>query len=815
MMAIFVSISRQAVSAARHSWHALGVVIILGMLTGCAAQMAYRDGRSLVEEGKFEEGLMKLRQAADADPRNVEYRKTYLQARDRVLIRFLEDADRLAAAGKPIEARGLYERALIIAPGNDRARAGLDAIDAGVRHTRWFNEAKAAADRRDTDTARARLRAILSENPQYAGALALQRALDNSAAPAPEAGLSAAYRKPITIEFKDVALKQVFEVISRTSGLNFLFDKDVKTDQKTSIFLKNSTVASAVHFVLLTNQLEQQVLDGNTVLIYPNTAAKQKDYQELVVKTFYLAHAEAKTVANTLKTILKTRDIVVDDKLNLLIVRDSPDAVRLAEKLVAMHDVREPEVMLEVEILEIKRSRLLDLGIQWPDSLTLTPLPSLTPAISGSPGATGGTLTLRDLRTNLNGGTIAAGISPVVINANTTDTDANILANPRIRARNHEKAKILIGDRVPNITTTSTATGFVSESVNYVDVGLKLEVEPTVYLDGEVAIKVALEVSNIVSQLQTKSGSVAYQIGTRNANTLLQLKDGENQVLAGLINNEDRSTTNKIPGLGELPIVGRLFGSTADNNQKTEIVLSITPHVIRNLQRAEAQLAEFSAGTDSSFSLRPDGAVSSTPPSSAPAASAPQAIAAPAAMPAPSRQATNPASSMPNPNSVVNPAIANVPGDMPVNTNGGAVSASPGTGSALQWQGPAQVKVGDTFTVRLSMSADQPVAGVPFTLSFDNKTLQAVGITEGVFLNQGGAATSFASQVDPSGRIHVTATRNGNGGATQLGTLATITFRALAASASSTLQVVNANATDVSGRPIVVSATPPYSVRIQ
>ena len=160
-------------------------------------------------------------------------------------------------------------------------------------------------------------------------------------------------------------------MIARHSGLNFLFDKDVKTDQRTSIFLKNSTVEAAVYYLLMTNQLERQVMDGNTILIYPNVAAKQKEYQEMTVKTFFLANADAKNVANTLKTILKSRDVVVDEKLNLVILRDSPEAVKLATQLVALQDVPEPEVMLDVEVLEMQRNRLLDLGIDWPTSLAL------------------------------------------------------------------------------------------------------------------------------------------------------------------------------------------------------------------------------------------------------------------------------------------------------------------------------------------------------------------------------------------------------------------------------------------------------------
>jgi general secretion pathway protein D len=808
MTAGFLSAMRHSAAASRH--HARRAFIFLvcvavgNMLAGCAAQMAFREGRGLIEEGKIEDGLVKLHDAVEQDPRNLEYRKTYLQARDQALESLLGQADRLAAAGRAAQAKTRYQRVRAIDPNNDRARAGMEALETASRHVRLMSEANAAWEKKDVDLALLKLRMILAENPQHAAALALKRAIaDKTATLPPETALSTAYRKPITIEFKDAPLKQVLEVISRTAGLNFLLDKDVKTDQKTSVFLKNSTVASAIHFVLLTNQLEQQVLDGNTILIYPNTANKLKDYQEMVVKTFYLANAEAKSVANTLKTIVKSKDIVVDDKLNMVIVRDSPEAIRLAEKLVALHDVPEPEVMLEVEILEIKRTRLLDLGIQWPDSLTLTPLPSLIPptAGTGTSSSTSGTLTLRDLRSHLNGGTIGAALGPTVINANKTDTDANILANPRIRAHNHEKAKILIGDRVPNITSTSTATGFVSESVNYVDVGLKLEVEPTVYLDGEVAIKVGLEVSNIVSQLQTKAGSIAYQIGTRNASTALRLKDGENQVLAGLINNEDRSTANKVPGLGELPIVGRLFGSTSDDNQKTEIVLSITPHIIRNIQRPDAALSEFRSGTDSSFHSSPE--IGTVPPGAAVNASATQPIqqeSIPAARMSATGTPTMGASSATGNNAVI-----------------GDASVAPPTflaAARLNWVGPTQVKNGATFSVQLAVKPEQAIVGFPVTISFDPNTLQVMSMTEGDLLKQGGATTSFTSRFDPNGQIILTGVRSGGNGATAPGTFATISFRALAPTDASRIQVLDIAPTGLSGQPVITAPLAPLTVRI-
>lgn len=396
--------------------------------------------------------------------------------------------------------------------------------------------------------------------------------------------------KPINVDFKGATLAQVCQVLYRTAGLNFIFDKDVPLDQPISITLRRTPVREVLSLILLSQQLEQRPINADTVMIYPNTPSKARDYQPLTVRSFYLTNIEAKTAAATLRTILKARDLVADEKQNVVVMRDTPEAIRMAEKLLAVHDMPEPEVMLEVEVLEVKRSRLLELGLLWPSSLMLTPLAST----AGAP------VTLKDL-VNTTSASLAAAVPTFGINARAESGDTNVLANPRIRTRNREIAKIMIGDRVPNFTTTSTATGFVAESVQYIDIGLKLDVQPTIYLDNEVAIRINLEVSNIVSLLQTKSGTQAYQIGTRNASTVLRLKDGENQVLAGLISDEERSSGRKVPGLGDLPMLGRLFGSRLDEGQKTELVLSITPRLIRNNKRPGIELTEFSIGPESAM----------------------------------------------------------------------------------------------------------------------------------------------------------------------------------------------------------------------
>ena len=760
------------------------------LLAGCAAQMAYRDGRELVDQGQLREGMAKLEEASRLEPGSAQYRMAVIQTRDRWVLAQLQRAEALRRQGQLEEAEQGYRQVLNLEGGNDRALAGLRAVDQERRTQTWLKDAQAALDRKDLDSARLKLNAILLESPGHDAARRMLQQLDEQQArPAPETALAAAYRQPISIEFKDAALRSVFEVISRSSGLNFLFDKDVRGDQKTSIFLKNSTIEAAVTLTLLTNQLEQRVLDGNTILIYPNTQAKQKDYQPLTVKSFYLANAEAKIVAATLKTLLKTRDVVVDDKLNLLIVRDSPEAIRLAEKLVALHDVPESEVMLEVEILEVKRTRLLDLGIRWPDQLNLSPLPA----------ASGGVLTVADLR-GLNSSRIAASIGPVSINARKTDTDANILANPRIRVRNREKAKILIGERVPNITATSTSTGFVAESVNYVDVGLKLDVEPTIYLDGEVAIKVALEVSNIISQLQTKSGTVAYQIGTRTAQTVLRLKDGENQVLAGLINDEDRRTANKVPLLGDVPVVGRLFGNQADDGSKTEIVLSITPRILRNVRRPDASVIEFESGTENSLGTRPVTVPNATTPASAPAV--PPPVQPVAGAPAAATPVAN--ASITPPGAAMGPSVESAQAP--------AAAAGP---AVLRWQGPTQVKVGDTFAVQLTMQSDQPVVSVPMALGFDPQVLQVVSVQEGSFLRQGGVTTYFASRIDPSGQVLMTGARAGETGATSSDVFATLSLRAIAPSSpETTLRVLTVAPVGLGGRTVAAQPAQPHAIRI-
>jgi general secretion pathway protein D len=570
------------------------LILILTALAlfGCAGQEQLRQGQEMVEAGNEEQGLARLEEAMKANPNDTEIRAYYLRHRAVAVQRYLQAGDNARSAGQPDAAEAAYTRALRFDPDNANAKAGLAAVARDRASFATVKEAEDAFKKGDLETALAKAREALKDNPNQRDAKNIVRRVEEQKLKAEGTSpqLAAALKNTITIELRDAPVRQVFELLAKRSGLNFVYDRDVPADARVTVFVKDTTVEEVIRFVLVTSQLERRVLNANTVLIYPGTPAKVQAYRELTVKSFYLANADVKQTANMVRQLVKTRDLFVDEKLNLLIVRDTPEAVRMVENLIASHDLGEPEVMLEVEVLEVGHNQMTQLGIEWPGRAAL--------GVQGAENIRG-QLTGTEAK-NLNSGLFRLNVSDplVALNLRQQAGRTNVLANPRIRVKSKEKARIHIGDKVPVITTTAGATGFVSESVNYLDVGLKLEVEPVVHLEDDVGIKVGLEVSNISQEIKTGSGTIAYQVGTRNANTTLRLRDGETQVLAGLISDEDRRSAQKVPGASRLPIIGRLFSSSNDTVNKTEVVLLITPRVIRNIERPGVRVEEFNSGTE-------------------------------------------------------------------------------------------------------------------------------------------------------------------------------------------------------------------------
>ena len=564
------------------------------LIAGCAGEKAYKEGIELSDKGKIDEGLEKIEEAVKDEPDNPQYRITLMNRRMSAINALLLSAETSIKENRLADAEAQYTRVLKLDPENTRAHEGLKQITQAHKHAELMTAARADFDKGDIPAAMENIRAVLLENPKQSDALALLKKIDDKQAR--NKFTSPALRKytnPVTLEFRDAPVKMVFDVLSNSTGINFILDKDLRPDQRVSIFARNMTLDKALNLLLDSNQLDKKIINENTVVVYPRTPQKAKEYEELMVRTFYLANADPKQTANMLKTILKTKDVYVDDRLNMIVIRDNPEGIHQAEKLIAGQDLPEPEVLLEVEVLEVDRTSLLNLGVQPPTQFGVL-------NSSASVGGTQTPLTIEDLL-NLNKSTITVGGAPVGVNIDQQFSNVNVLANPRIRVRNREKAKVYIGNRVPVITSTVTTTGgapVTAEVVQYIDTGIKLDVEPNIYLGGDVSIKITLEVNALGTKTTTTNGSVVYETNTRTANTLLQLKDGENQLLAGLISADERSSADGWPGLAEIPIVGRLFSSHQDNKLKTEVVLSITPHIVRNIPLPDAGVTQFWSGTE-------------------------------------------------------------------------------------------------------------------------------------------------------------------------------------------------------------------------
>ena len=816
------------------------------LVAGCASQTAHNHGMELIEQGDQEQGLVELEKAMRLEPTNARYRLDYRNQVARLMGVQVARAEEALRNGDLVTARERFLAALKYDPNNESVRRAVAALDQEQRFRALVAEAEKQADAGQPEAARDRLRAALADNPAsqtISRALVQMQSRVDKLEEARQARLAAAsvMKRPVTLQFRDANVRMVFEALSRTTGLNVILDRDVRADLKTTIFVRDASVEDTVNLILLQNQLDKKVLNANTMFIYPATPAKQKEYQDLKVRTFQVSNGDAKHLQNVLKSVLKMKDVALDERSNTLVIRDTPDAVAVAEKVVLAHDLPDAEVMLEVEVVEVSRERLLDLGIAWPTGATIG-----TPTDANTIGA------LRALtRDQLTITPLAVGI-----NLRLSDTDANLLASPRIRARDREKARILIGDKVPvitnSVTPVSTGTSVVTGSVQYIDVGIKLEVEPRVYLEGDVGIKLNLEVSNIVKQIGDGSvnSTLAYQIGTRSASTTLRLRDGETQVLGGLIGDQERTSADKVPGLGQLPVLGRLFRNDSGTTTKTEIVLSITPHIVRGAGVAESRYRDVFSGSETTMrdgplrldpvgaaggattgaaqapaaaplvvpatpGTRPDETGSTTPapvepavsPTSAPAGARADDVA-PAA---PASETPPPAP--PAPRTAAPPAAAAAAGVTAAATVPAAASGN-GPPLLLTWMGPFRVKVGEEFNVVLRMNSPADLRTLPLEIRFDPQVLAFVDAQAAEFAQKNGVAVQVTSVDAATGVIRLDLRTGESRSLRGQGDLLTLRFSSLAAWKQSQLTIARQDVMDASGAVAASIRSTPLTLRV-
>ncbi len=790
----------------------------LALLSGCAAHKAreaFRQGEEMARHGRYEEAVAFYTQALQEEPDSLEYQMKLFDARVRAAGNYLERARRLQREGRLQDAASAYRQAMALDPSLEKAAQGLKQVEDRLRAEELVRQAEEFYRTRRFQQAMSNLDQALLLAPDLAKARKLKTEV-KAATMTEIAGveLDVASDKPITLKFKKAKIKDVFKILSRLSGISFIFDEDVERETVT-VDLEQASFAQALELILKMKKLRMRVLNPKTAILYPDTREKQKQYQDQLIQTFYLSNIQAKKAVNMLRTMLQLRKIYVHEELNALVIRDKPEVVHLAEQILRAADRADSEVLFELELIEVSHNDELDLGASFDSK-------QVQFGLSDDAGTA-----------LLSGGTPISSLSNrkflYTIPAATFDfkkvlSDTEILANPRIRLKNGAKAKVHVGSREPIVTTTNNSTGEItSTNIQYVDVGVKLDLEAHIRLDHTVLTKVQLEVSNKGADVVDSTGNnVAFAISTTNAQTELVLRDGERTILGGLIRDDRSNNSDRLPLIGRIPLIGDLLASHSRSKKKREILLSITPHIVRERELPAADVASIWSGSEDSMQAGPSfqafardfDAVQNLPrprgtavangesgdsvevveitgegektaavrppqlpqpamPKEAPAvASQPEhAPAEVPSVPAKPRQQTAP----PAPPPVVEEAVPEPVSPPPAET--------PPKVARVFIDGPRLVDAGKEFELVVRTAEVQGLFSAPTFITYNPQVLQFVSASEGDFLRQNARTTVFtASPVGGIGGRVIIGYKQGAGGqgASGSGVLYHLRFKSLA-----------------------------------
>ncbi len=720
-----------------------------------------------------------------SDPTVDESRVRFLKNRQKAADQHFKWGMSLAGKGNYIDALQEFQTAQGIDPTQDRFRQQIEIS------TRYKDAQMAFQEGRDFEKAnklkdahRQYIKAaeLFPKNLEYQAALERITQLRKSKLEGFELRLKS--NKPITLKFKDAKLKDVFNILTQLSGINFVFDDGIK-DTPVTIYLENASFQQALDLLTSMNKLGTKYFNESTVLLYMNTPEKSKQYDDMVLRTFHLNYMDAKKAINLIRTMIQVRKAYVNEESNSIVVRDSEDVVAVVEKILDANDLPEAEVVLDVEVIEISDNNTENLGMLLSNynvqlgafsgnnllATTLTGASSTVAAgtttvatsVAGDPSNLVRAFTMKGF-----GGYVT--VPNATFNFGKTLANGEVLSNPKIRVKNKEKAKFNVGTRVP--ITTTTMNGVQSQvNVQYVDVGVKVNAEPTIQLNNEISIKLSLEVSSILSQDKVGSDGLTtvVTIGTRNLETILSLKDNETSIIGGLIQRNDNNSKNKFYLLSDLPLIGPLFTNANSTKSKTELMLAITPRLIRGISVPLPGLAAFGSGKEehptlikpmSSFDLEPvfegevqlngDGKKAGVPPAVATKPDMPiSGSAAPTTQlmqTAPTNQTA--AGPVVSPSA---PVLAATPTSAPVQR------------SLLQIAAPLTANIGQQFSLDIKISDVKDLANAPFVFTYDPAFVEFVAIIEGGFMKNDGKPTTFSSKSDPRQRYGYSRFETGRG----------------------------------------------------
>ena len=544
-------------------------VLLVALATGaCASSAAMRRGAAAEQRQDYDVAVAEYTNLLRTKPNDATLRLSLERAKLRASGDHFQSGRRMAATGKFDQALVEYELALELNPTNGDIESALKDVRTQLR----------------TKVAIAR-----------EGKTELQTLVER-ARDTPPAGmdLPANVKMPASLVFRDAGSRDVYLAIARFANLSISFDPTFR-DAPLTVDLRNATLDGALRTVSDATQTFYRVNGPRSVLIIPDTPAKRREFEEEVVRTFYLSNADLKETMDLLRMVLDARRISPVTATNAVTVKDTPERIAAAARVISAIDKARPEVIIDVELLEVDRTKLQEYGLQ----IASPGSPGLNGSASASTG-TNPTMNLRTLRNLTQSDVLLANLPSLYYRLLKTDTSTRTLANPQLRTSEGLPAQARFGERIPVPVTTFApiATGGTAQqpitSFNYENIGVNIDITPRTHHDDDVTLALKIAVQSISG---TGFGGLP-TFGNREISTVIRLRDGETNMLAGLIRDDERRVLNGIPGLSDLPVLGKLFAHSKTESTQTDIILTLTPHIVRVLDLDESDLVAFRVGRD-------------------------------------------------------------------------------------------------------------------------------------------------------------------------------------------------------------------------
>ena len=769
-----------------------------------SAKKLYENGQKAEAREDYDAAYEFFRKAYAKSPTDLRMRASYYRVRQVASSAHVTEGRKLQAQGNEEAALAQFMRAYEVDNGNEAASQEIARIRAKQAPPPVRGETSV------TDTA--------------------SSAMDDAASPATLKPLS---NEPLTLHYSEDA-KNVYTAIGKAAGINVLFDPDYNS-KRIQVDLQNVSLLDALRIVGTMSTTFWRPVTENTIFVAQNSRAKRTELDEQAVQTFYLSNAWQQNDLNDVQTAL--RNVLPNAKVygvpsqNAIVMRATPDELTLAQKVINDLDKARPEVVVDVAVMEVDKDKLRNIGLSWPGSISFALQPpnsstSSTTSTTDTTSTNTSSLTLNNLA-NLNANNFAVTVSAATANLLMTDSDTKILQNPRIRSTDSQKAVMKIGSKIPIATgsyQTGAATAITSSLVNtqfqYIDVGVNIEMTPTVHFDHDVTLKLKIEVSS-ESGTSTISGVTEPILATKSTDGVIRLKEGEATILAGILNKQDLVSSSGIPGLSELPLLKYIFGSKSHEVIDNEIVFVLIPHVVRGQELSPLNLRPIDTGSGQGIELRhtalpfapkpaPGKPISGNPSG---VGVVPGQTAAGAVNGAMAQLRQGAMSDVPKIGPTAGSGAAPLtPGAPPPTTPGigpavpasAAVAPSPVSFAVVP---PTAIPaVGSTFPLMVNMSGAQDVASVPLQIQYDATKLTLVNVDSGEMLGKDGQAVALVHRDDGPGMITIAASRPpGVAGVNGAGTVCVLTFQAKATGPSD-VTIVRPGALDSAQHPVPTSA---------